>query len=319
MGVTSALEPAPLGAAAGVATPSGAAEWFTGAGGLRLRAALFPAPNPRGSVLLSGGRSEFIEKYLEVIAELVARGYTVLTHDWRGQGLSQHLLADRLKGHADGFDAFVADHRLLIDRYADQLPRPRIALSHSMGGCLTLLALAKGEHRLDGAMLSAPMLGLIAQRPPLNRVLTAVMARAGAASGYAIGGPTDPFTATFEQDRLTHDRVRYDRTRALILANHDLALGSVTWGWVASAFSALDWLRDAPQVARLSLPVSILGAAEDTLIDNFRQQKIAQRLPGCDYAVVPGARHEILMETDDLRAVFWRAFDALTLRLSPRA
>ena len=86
----------------GSAAPIGTAEWFEGARGFRLRAALFPAKNPRGSVILSGGRTEFIEKYLEVIRELVGRGFTVLTHDWRGQGLSQRLLADRLKGARGG-------------------------------------------------------------------------------------------------------------------------------------------------------------------------------------------------------------------------
>jgi lysophospholipase len=293
----------------------GRAEWFTGAGGLRLRAALFPAESPRGSVVLSGGRSEFIEKYLEVIGELVARGFTVLTHDWRGQGLSGRLLDDRRKGHADGFDDFAADYGLLLDRYQDRLPGPRIAVSHSMGGCLTTLALTKGERRIDGAIFSAPMLGLLAQRPWPSRVLTAVMAKAGAARSYTIGGAGDPFAASFEKDRLTHDRARYDRTRAMILANRDLALGGVTWGWVESAFEALDRLHAAPSpAARIAMPFTILAAGQDGLIDNVRQKQVADAIPGCRYRVIPNAFHEILMETDDIRAVFWQEFDALVAR-----
>lgn len=90
-------EAAPLIRLPGAPAPKvGAAEWFTGAGGVRLRAALFPAPKPVGSVVISSGRTEFIEKYLEVAAELVARGFTVLIHDWRGQGLSQRLLPEPL-------------------------------------------------------------------------------------------------------------------------------------------------------------------------------------------------------------------------------
>ena len=154
-------EGAPLYSPSGMTAPAGAAEWFTGAGGIRLRAALFPAEHPRGTVVLSGGRSEFIEKYLEVIGELVARGYTVLTHDWRGQGLSDRLLPDREKGHADGFDVFAADFGLLLKAFEDRLPAgPRILVSHSMGGCLTGLALAKGEATADGAILTAPMFGI---------------------------------------------------------------------------------------------------------------------------------------------------------------
>jgi lysophospholipase len=296
----------------------GTAEWFTGAGGLRLRAALFPAANPRGTVVLSGGRTEFIEKYLEVIGELVGRGFTVLTHDWRGQGLSGRLTADRLKGHADGYDDFVADFGLLLDRFEDRLPGPWIALSHSMGGCLTTLALARGERRIDGAIYSAPMLGLAPQRQWPVRILTWLMVTAGKGEAYALGGASDPFAASFETDRLTHDRARYERTRALILANRDLALGAVTWGWAQSAFTALDWLHTAPQVARIAIPVTIVGAAMEKLVDNAGQRLVAARIPGCRYVEAPGAFHEILMETDILRAAFWREFDALALRVAPR-
>src|SRR5579862_3798231 len=83
--------------------------WLTAADGARLRAALFPALGPvAGSVVLSPGRTEPIEKYFETIGELQARGWTVLAHDWRGQGLSQRPLTDRLKGHARGFALYLA-------------------------------------------------------------------------------------------------------------------------------------------------------------------------------------------------------------------
>lgn len=295
----------------------GAAEWFEGAGGLRLRAALFPAANPRGSVVLSSGRTEFIEKYLEVIGELVGRGFTVLTHDWRGQGLSGRLSPDRLKGHADGFDDFVIDFGLLLDRFEDRLPRPRIAVSHSMGGCLTAMALARGERRIHGAAFSAPMLGLAAHRQWPTRALVAVMAKAGGGQGFALGGAYDPFATTFEADRLTHDRVRYDRTRALMLANRDLALGAVTWGWVHSAFQALTWLHTSPAVATIAMPFTIVGAGQEKLVDNAGQKKIAAAIPGCRYVELPEAFHEILMETDAIRGQFWREFDALAARVAP--
>jgi lysophospholipase len=311
---------APLLSLAEAPSPAGgSAQWIKGAGGLRLRAALFPATNPRGSVVLSGGRSEFIEKYLEVIAELVARGFTVLAHDWRGQGLSDRLLPDRLKGHADGFDDFVADFGLLLDHYEDRLPRPRIAISHSMGGCLTLLALAKGETRLDGAILSAPMLGLPAERHAPLRALVWLAAKAGGAKAYAPGGPMDPFAATFESDRLTHDRARHDRGHAMILTNRDLALGSVTWGWIASAFAAMAWLRTPGAVARIAIPLTILAAGQDRLIDNDRQASLAAAMPDCAYRAIPKAFHEILMETDDIRSVFWSEFEALCARVPPSA
>ena len=79
-------DPAPLVSIPEAPVPSGGtAEWFSGAGAYRLRAALFlPEGPPKGSVVLSGGRTEPIEKYFEVITELQGRGFVVLAHDWRG-------------------------------------------------------------------------------------------------------------------------------------------------------------------------------------------------------------------------------------------
>jgi lysophospholipase len=292
--------------------------WYRGAGGRRLRAAYCPAARPIGSVVLSPGRTEHIEKYCEVVAELVGRGLTVLVHDWRGQGLSDRLTGDRLKGHARGFDDFLIDYKILIDQFEASLPQPRIAIGHSMGGCLTLMAAARGEARFDGMILSAPMLGLRIGRRSLGlvRVITWLLSRLGRGEDYVFGGASDPFSARFETDRLTHDRARYNRTRAQILANRDLALGALTWGWLEAAFEATAWLGRASEVARVSIPTTVVAAGEDDLVDNARLAAVTARLPHGRYVEIAGAYHEILMETDALRAGFWREFDALAAAIS---
>ena len=308
-------ETAPLVRLPGAPSPKvGAAEWFTGAGGAKLRAALFPAAKPIGSVVISSGRTEFIEKYLEVGAELVELGYTVLIHDWRGQGLSQRLLQDRLVGHAEGYDDFVADHSALLDAFASRLPKPWFSLSHSMGGCLTMLALAKGETRYAAAIFSAPMLGIAGFSPWLGRMIGGTMRVLGRSNAYGLGGSADPYTTTFEGDSLTHDRARYDRTRAYILADRDLALGAVTWGWIRSAFDSVHWLQTSREVTLIKTPIAILGAAQEKLVDNAGQRIVAGRVPGARYVEIAGSFHEILMETDDIRAQFWAEFEALVAR-----
>jgi lysophospholipase len=39
------------------------------------------------------------------------------------------------------------------------------------------------------------------------------------------------------------------------------------------------------------------------------EKSIASRVPKGRYVEIPDAFHEILIETDDRRAVFWKAFD----------
>jgi lysophospholipase len=295
-----------------------AAWWFDGADGARLRAALLPASGaPRGSVVLSPGRTEPIEKNFETAQRLADGGFAVLVHDWRGQGLSQRALSDRLLGHAEGYEPFLCDYEALLDTFGGDLPWPWIALGHSMGGALTLLALAKGEGRFAGAVLSAPMMGVLTgQVPrPVARGLASLLTSIGRGGRPVFGPPGAP--APFEANVLTHDPVRYARNLALVAHAPDLALGLPTWGWLAFAFAAARELERGPGVARVEIPVTVVAAGEEALVDNAAMRGVTARLPHGRFVTIEGARHEILQETDALQAPFWVEFDDLAARVAP--
>jgi len=154
----------------------------------------------------------------------------------------------------------------MIAAFETRLPKPWLAVGHSMGGCLTALVLARGEHRFAGAVLSAPMLGLqTAPTPPaVTRVLAQTLTLIGA------GGASTPGSdaASFESNILTHDPRRYARNVGQIAAYPDLALGPPTWSWLAFAFAAIAELQRGPGVPKVDIPVTIVAAGEDRIIDN---------------------------------------------------
>ena len=301
--------------------PRAAAHWLTAGDGVRLRCALFPAEeSPRGSVVLSPGRTEPIENYYEVVRELNGRGFTVLVHDWRGQGLSQRLVgADRMTGHASGWRPFLADYKLLLDRFRDRLPGPRIAFGHSMGGGLTLLAVTElGHHDFSAVMLSAPMTGLKIDgfHPTFAALTVGLLSRIGLANAYALG-PQDPFNEAFEDNGLTHDAHRWSLHRRQIETERSLALGGVTWGWVAFALELSARLKASRALDTLPIPLSVVAAGEERLVCNLTTQSLARRAPKGRYIEVPGAFHEVLMETDARRAQVWAEFDRLAAEVAP--
>lgn len=316
------FEPAPLVDIPDDPVPPGAeADWYPGAGGARLRAALFtPGGRPRGSIVLSGGRTEPIEKYFETIRDFMDRGFVVLAHDWRGQGLSVRELPDRLKGHAKGYKSFLEDFRRLLNAYETRLPRPWIAVGHSMGGCLTLLAMASGERRFAAACLSAPMLGLQLGKvsPAAAGALTWLNLTFGRATKYTLGQAGKPYDDVFDGNILTHDARRFARYRAQVSANPDLALGGPTYGWMDFALKATAFLSRPERLRGVTVPVEIVSAGEDRLVDNSAQAAAARNLPQGRLITVPGAYHEILMETDDMRNIFLRVFDALAGKTAPK-
>jgi lysophospholipase len=186
-------------------------------------------------------------------------------------------------------------------------------MGHSMGGCLTALALAKGEDRFAAAVLSAPMFAIFTRplKPALARTL------AGALTGVGLGGvvagaklvaPPVPV----EDNALTHDRRRYERNVQQITQHPELALGPPTWGWLAFAFAATGELQRGPGPAQVKTPVTVVAAGADRIVDNRLLRLVAGRFPHGDYREIAGAYHEILQETDAIRAQFWQAFDAAT-------
>ena len=98
----------------------------------------------------------------------------------------------------------------------------------------------------------------------------------------------------------------------MILAHRDLALGGVTWGWLESAFEAMALAAAHAGAGRGRPSRSPSSAPARTSWSTTPARSWSPRtLPHGRYVEIPDAFHEILMETDDIRAVFWREFDAL--------
>ena len=301
--------------------PEGAEElWFEGRGGVKLRALLAPALGgpARGSVILFNGRTEFIEKYFEVVGELQRRGFAVFTMDWRGQGLSDRELSNRLKGHFSNFEDPVSDIYTALRIYNDRLPRPHIVLAHSMGGCIALRALQTNKITAEGAVFNAPMWG-IANLKGFAEDFAKFMTAIGLGGMFVPGVETRWTKQSFKKNALTHDKERYLRAQGLIGADRQLALAGPTLGWVSAALNAFEALRQPGALKHLRMPIVVISAGEESLVDNASHVEVVSLLPSGTHVVIPGAHHEIMMETDEIRAKFWAEFDRIADLAAPRA
>ncbi|MGH6936295.1 MAG: alpha/beta hydrolase, partial [Methylocella sp.] len=99
-----------------------------------------------GTIAILPGRAEFIEKYFEVIGELLSRNFDVAILDWRGQGLSGRLVDDPGKGHIRDFRAYGNDLEALAEQVLEPFCRPPwFALGHSMGAAIALAQARAGR------------------------------------------------------------------------------------------------------------------------------------------------------------------------------
>lgn len=284
--------------------------------GYRLRAAVFrPAGDGmgKGTVLLLQGRAEFMEKYREVFGELLERGFTVVSFDWRGQGGSERLLRRGLAGHVEDFDDYQLDLEAVIgEMRARGLPEPWSMLAHSTGGCIGLHHIARGASPFRRAVLTAPLIGIAGPGGGLaGQLLSRVCSALGLATRRIPFGTDMPRTqGPFEDNPFTRDRARYATMRGWLERHPHLGIGDPTIGWVAAAFHALDRFEADDFGQRARTPVLMLLAGADMVVKTAMAERLALRFRGATALVLPGARHEILMETDETRTLFWAAFDA---------
>jgi lysophospholipase len=273
---------------------------------------------PRGTVLLLTGRGEFIEKYAtEVVGELLGRGFAVIALDWRGQGLSDRLLADHDKGHIDNFSTYMGDLRLFIEQVVlPQASRPVLALCHSMGGHILLRHLAEnGSGPLSAALIVSPMTALQRQAF-LHSVLMLMPEIAPVDQRYLFGtGPFIFLAREFNANHVTHDERRYRWTEAWFRTDPRLSLGGPTIGWARQAERSMTAELAPGYLERIELPLLLMSAGQDQLIDISSHAPVVARLKRGEHLVIPGAKHEIMMETDPLRAQFWQAFDRLAAKV----
>lgn len=265
-----------------------------------------------GTVILLHGRTEFLEKYDEVIDELNDRGLDVWSMDWRGQGLSDRILDHPQKGHIGRFETYVEDVAWFAEKIVQVGNGPVIVLAHSMGGHVAVRTLLEGKLKPDGLIATAPMIALPMSRLAgfAVRIVSNLVTAVGLGGRYGPGmSDHDPARIKFDGNPLTGDRERFDRLYQMLAGNPRLALGGVTWGWLNAAFGSIAEIerltRNAPQMC----PAVICTAMEDRVVSVDAQSALCEAVDNWKQVRLEGSQHEPMMETDPIRARFWAAFD----------
>jgi len=267
-------------------------------------------PPESGCVLLLHGRTEFLEKYRETLSELRARHRAAFSFDWRGQGRSSRYLTDPHKGHVPDYAAYDADLSTFITQvFTPQSHPPRILIAHSMGGHIALRFLHRWAGVFSSAVLISPMIDLFAN-PSATwavRSLSALACRLGMGDRYAIGQSRyrPPKKRDIPGNPLTSDSRRFLTFHECIRSDPYLALGGVTYGWLHATYRSIQDIHAAGFAEGIRTPILMVTAGADSVVSRPAQKAYCERLPFCSNAVIADSRHEILMETDAIRACSW--------------
>jgi lysophospholipase len=97
---------------------------------------------------------------------------------------------------------------------------------------------------------------------------------------------------------------------AVLEAEPALATGWPTVAWTDAAFKMMRQLSEPSFPSRIRQPLLIIAAGHDQIVSTPAIDEFAIRLRAGSHLIVPGSRHELLMEQDRFRAQVLAAFDA---------
>ncbi|WP_299796988.1 alpha/beta fold hydrolase [uncultured Shewanella sp.] len=269
-------------------------------GDISLAYSFIEHPKSRKAIVISSGRIESYIKYRELIFDLYRQGYSIYALDHRGQGLSSRTTDNPQQGHIDRFETYIDDFAHFIETVVKPKGyRDLFLVGHSMGGTIGTLYMERHPDTFRAAAFSAPMYGI---KLPVGRRFIRWLARlldttdSNKGPNYILGGG-DYESVEFAKNDLTHSQLRYENYKKLYQQHPQVQVGSPTNRWlhesIDAAHRAISAARNSP------VPILILQADEDTVVDNFAQYHAVGGL--CQLLNIPKARHEVYMEKDEAR------------------
>lgn len=298
---------------------------FAGHNGEKVRfGTVFPeGKGAKAIIVVLPGLSEFCEKYYELAHNLLERDYAMYVFDWQGQGRShRHVPKHPQKRVSYGFENDLKDLSILIKDYIrpsamhpDVGAIPLVMLGHSLGGNIGLRYLHDNPDIFKAAAFSAPFLGLKSLRfmpAPLQKAIAFFLNEFGDQS-YVPGGQeyAAEMRTGAKQQLFSSDDIRGTIHHKWFEFDHELQQGNVTWCWVYQAIQSCSILFNSKYLNKIKIPVLLGMAEKEFLVSNKRIRRASRHIPNAKLLEIKNARHEILMETDEIRGVFLKAFDEM--------
>ena len=269
----------------------------------------YTVENPRGNVIIVHGFTENVEKYREVIYYFIKEKYQVYLMDHRGHGRSfrEAGTSDCSLTHVENFEDYIEDLHGFIEEVVTEradLNVPFYLYAHSMGGAVAVRYLQMYPGRIEKAVLTAPMLGILLNMPESAAFLTAaVMKKCKKAYHYLPGH--GPFTGTQSfRDSVSSSKERYEFFEEKRKSCPYYQNNGGSYGWMLEAEKMIRAIRREKR--NIQIPICIFAAEKESLVTLKDQLALAERTPDSRVVMVSGSKHEIFMAPEAIQAQYWR-------------
>lgn len=251
------------------------------------------------------GLSEFTEKYIETAKFLTEHGYGVYIIDWAYQGRSTRYAGNPHKRYSDGYETDVSDLDFLIKNIIKS-NLPHNLLAHSMGANIGMRYLLKHPNVFKAASFSAPMLGIRDLKYTETLLKTLLKISHKMHHRYIPGGRDWSARERKENspDIFSNDPIRGQIHNEWCLSNPALQVGNVTLKWVYESLKSINILKKKESLRQITIPTLFSTPEYEKIVDNSAIKRAARIIPNAALINLKKSKHEILVETDEVRNKF---------------
>ena len=276
---------------------------MTARDGVKIRYRYFPGSRQDlGTIVLLDGRTEFMEKYAELLFDFKDAGYGIFIYDHRGQGRSDRLISDPIRSYVKNYADYVSDLKQLMDEVVrPAVPGKIYFLSASMGGAIATEYLIENPGVVSAQVAISPMYAPNLLNVP-QQVALRLFEAASLFTGrsYVANQVSNPLLTKFAGNWVTTSENRFTYAHQLLLSDNSLVIGNPTNQWTLECIRLGYLIRSHAE--KLLTPTLIFQAEDERIVLPSAQAEVADKAFDTKVIVVPGARHEIFMENESARS-----------------
>jgi acylglycerol lipase len=256
--------------------------YFSGDKNLKIFYRNLSAEKEKARLVIAHGLGEHSGRYDRVINRLVPEGLSIWALDFCGHGRSEGK-----RGHIESFDQYIADIDKLIDIAAEDAPQDTkiFLLGHSLGGLIALNYGLRLPDKLNGLIVSSPVLAFKVKVPAFKIISGKVMSAIW--PGLSMANELDP-------TKISHDTSVVDA-----YIQDPLVHNRVTARWFTEFVSAMAWVQKS--VTKMKVPILMQIAGNDFLVDAGASETFFNHLLLKDKTIhiYRELFHEVFNETAD--------------------
>ncbi|NFG62819.1 alpha/beta hydrolase [Clostridium sp. CMCC3677] len=281
----------------------------------------YKVENSKGTIVISHGFTETLEKYKEIIYYFLNKGYSVYGIEHRGHGRSGSLgVVDESQINIEDFNLYISDFKVFIDNIVKpSLGDEKLFLfAHSMGGAIGTKFLEENPGYFDAAILSAPMLEINTGSVPSFIAKSISWICTTLPFGYKYAPTQKPYSNEYSlEDSCTSSEPRYKYYYDIQSNNKEFQRGGSSFNWLKSSLDITEEITKKENASKVKIPVLLFQAEKDTYVKPKGQNEFSEYAPNCKLVLMAGAKHEIYREKDGiLKAYLNQIFNFYNQNLS---